>query len=111
MSEKAFEWKLTPTERRIAEAAYADSEGGAWRAVQKIMHLRGERGPWDDGLSLAMNDALLDELRREPSWSLDSQAMDSLLLSGYRARKLLERALEKSIDDQWLAEAREVLKP
>lgn len=61
-----FKWNLTPTERRIAEAAYADSEGGAWRAVQKVMHLRGERGPWGDDDSMAMNDAMLAELRSEP---------------------------------------------
>ena len=65
MTEQAFEWRLSLTERRIAEMAFAIE--GAWLACKKIKHLRGERGDWDDDFSVVMNAAMLRELRTEPS--------------------------------------------
>jgi hypothetical protein len=102
MSEQAFEWKLTPTERRIAEHAYADNDGGAWRACQKVMHLRGERGPWADDVSMAMNDAMLAELRREPEATPAGDAATALALRDsrertHRLRALLERIVGEGL--------------
>lgn len=106
MSDDAFEWRLTPTERRIAEMAFANENAGAWLAVEKIMHLRGERGPWNDGVERCA--AMLAELRREPAAEDHSakragELLDALAIATERDRyrALLERIV-KAVDNRGL---------
>jgi hypothetical protein len=66
MSEQAFEWKLTPTERRIAEVAFANGNEGEWGAILAVARLRGERLGYSEAEENAACKAMLAELRREP---------------------------------------------
>ena len=82
---------LTPTERRIAEMAYARE--GVWLAVQKVHHLRGERGPTaTDPGAVASCDAMLAELRRSPEHPCDEH--DRRILRLVDANKHMRALLE-----------------
>lgn len=125
MSDVAFEWKLTPAERRIAEMAFA---GGAARfalrpdvadlaatiAVHAVKALRGLESACSDGENLAM----LAELRCEPPTPCDEHDYRiTRLVEGAtthreqseRYRALLERAEANAIDDDWLRDVRKEL--
>jgi hypothetical protein len=71
MSEQAFEWKLSPTERRIAEVAFAMAHEASPRwcahtAMVAVRRFRGLDNQLTEGERAAQADALLAELRREP---------------------------------------------
>ncbi len=70
MTELVLSWDLTPTERRIAEIAFARSNidfdplARAYDAAMAVRSLRGDIR--DRRVSLMERDEMLAELRREP---------------------------------------------
>lgn len=66
MSEQRPLLPLTPTERRIAEMAFANGNEGEWGAIIAVARLRGERLGYSEAEEDAACKAMLAELRREP---------------------------------------------
>jgi hypothetical protein len=80
--QKPFEWNLTPTERRIAEVAFAVGHGDAQGACESIIEFRGKApGWWAHNFNSVHILAMLAELRREH-------------VADDRCRALLERIIE-----------------
>lgn len=125
MSEQAFEWKLTPTERRIAEIAFASTStsradsahASAMRAIAAVCDLRGAGMPAISEHRPAAR-AMLDELCREPDtayaeqrwhWELRNER-NQALAERDRYLLLLKRVWTDGLTNSVKADFRAVLK-
>lgn len=109
MIELELSWDLTPTERRVAEVAFANSRidfDPMARAYDAVMAVRSLRGDIRDRMvSLMEREKMLAELRREPQEDARVTHDQALLaLDCFEYGHQTERVLRKYITQQAEAE-------